>query len=47
MNKICLHCNGDIEIRNPSGFCDHLYYPDSCKICIIIRKYYHEDEQMC
>lgn len=23
----------DILIRNPSGFCDHLYYPDNCKIC--------------
>lgn len=34
MNKqICPHCKMDISIRNPSGFCDHLYYPDSCKIC--------------
>jgi hypothetical protein len=25
---ICQHCGGPIEIRNPSGFCDHLYWPD-------------------
>lgn len=31
--RLCAHCNMDIEIRNPSGFCDHLYYPDSCGIC--------------
>ena len=30
---ICEHCGGDIEIRNPSGYCDHLYYPENCKIC--------------
>lgn len=29
----CSHCNGDIEIRNPHGFCDHLYYPDCCSVC--------------
>lgn len=32
-NNICPHCKMDKRIRNPSGFCDHLYYPDSCKIC--------------
>lgn len=31
--KLCGHCGMDIAIRNPSGFCDHLYYPDCCKIC--------------
>lgn len=31
--KVCPHCKGDIEIRNPTGFCDHLYYPDMCEIC--------------
>ena len=30
---ICLHCKKEISIRNPSGYCDHLYYPDNCKIC--------------
>ena len=30
---ICAHCGGDIEIRNPTGTCDHLYYPDYCTIC--------------
>jgi len=29
----CTHCHKDINIRNPSGFCDHLYYPEGCKIC--------------
>lgn len=31
--NICNHCKMDIEIRNPSGFCDHLYYPDNCDTC--------------
>lgn len=31
--KACFHCGGNIEIRNPKRYCDHLYYPDSCKIC--------------
>jgi hypothetical protein len=31
--KVCQHCGEDVEIRNPSGFCDHLYYPDYCEIC--------------
>lgn len=29
----CPHCGGDIEIRNPTGTCDHLYYPDNCDVC--------------
>lgn len=31
--SICVHCKGDTAIRNPSGFCDHLYYPENCQIC--------------
>ena len=31
--KVCPHCNMDINIRNPSGYCDHLYYPDYCDVC--------------
>lgn len=31
--KICPHCFEDTAIRNPSGFCDHLYYPDCCDVC--------------
>ena len=31
--QICKHCGGDVRIRNPSGYCDHLYYPDYCKTC--------------
>jgi hypothetical protein len=29
----CPHCKGNILIRNPTGTCDHLYYPENCKIC--------------
>ena len=29
----CEHCHMAIEIRNPSGFCDHLYYPEMCAVC--------------
>ena len=31
--RICDHCGGDIEVRNPKGYCDHLFYPDSCGVC--------------
>ena len=31
--KKCSHCGGDIAIRNPTGKCDHLYYPNSCEVC--------------
>lgn len=29
----CKHCGGDIAVRNPKGFCDHLRYPDYCDVC--------------
>jgi hypothetical protein len=32
-DPICDHCRKPIAIRNPSGFCDHLYYPAQCDIC--------------
>lgn len=25
---ICKHCGGSIDIRNPRGDCDHLFWPD-------------------
>ncbi len=31
--NICKHCGGDVGIRNPSGYCDHLCYPENCDIC--------------
>lgn len=31
--QICPHCKMDKAIRNPSGFCDHLHYPDYCPVC--------------
>lgn len=33
-NAICLHCGFPITQRNPSGYCDHLNYPESCKVCL-------------
>ena len=32
-NNICPHCKGDIRIRNPKGYCDHLYWPNNCETC--------------
>ncbi len=29
MSNICPNCGGSIEIRNPTGKCDHLYYPEN------------------
>jgi len=29
----CPHCGMSKKVRNPSGFCDHLYYPENCKVC--------------
>lgn len=26
---LCKHCGGLIAIRNPTGRCDHLYWPDN------------------
>ena len=36
--KLCKHCHLPIEIRNPSGYCDHLYYPEYCKVCQDMQK---------
>ena len=33
----CKHCGGDVEIRNPKGYCDHLYYPEACPVCTFIQ----------
>jgi hypothetical protein len=27
-SPICKHCGGEIAVRNPTGKCDHLYWPD-------------------
>ena len=32
-SMICPHCSMAISIRNPSGYCDHVYYPECCWIC--------------
>jgi hypothetical protein len=34
--ELCLHCGYPIKIRNPSGYCDHLYYPESCGVCKLL-----------
>lgn len=28
INKPCPHCGGDPKIANPTGNCDHIYYPE-------------------
>lgn len=28
MSDTCKHCGGEIAARNPTGTCDHLYWPD-------------------
>jgi len=34
LKEICLHCKMSITLRNPSGFCDHLHYPENCEVCL-------------
>lgn len=29
----CEHCGCNTSTRNPSGYCDHLYYPERCPVC--------------
>ena len=29
LDVICPYCLRDKRIRNPSGYCDHLYYPEN------------------
>jgi hypothetical protein len=31
-DTICPRCGGDTAIRNPTGQCDHLYYPDNVSV---------------
>ena len=31
--KICEHCKEPIELANPSGYCNHVHYPEGCKVC--------------
>jgi hypothetical protein len=32
--ELCNHCGESLDIRNPSGYCDHLYFPHNCAICM-------------
>ena len=27
-DSICPNCQGSVAVRNPTGWCDHLYWPD-------------------
>ena len=27
--RLCKHCGGEVRIRNPTGKCDHLYWPEN------------------
>jgi ssDNA-binding Zn-finger/Zn-ribbon topoisomerase 1 len=31
--QICEHCGTDLRITNPDSGCEHLYYPENCKVC--------------
>jgi hypothetical protein len=30
---VCCYCQCDKRLVNPTGFCNHLYYPMNCDIC--------------
>ena len=34
----CEHCHEPINIRNGKGYCDHLYYPSNCDICMLLER---------
>ena len=36
--ELCIHCGYLIKIRNPSGYCDHLYYPENCNVCKLLEE---------
>jgi hypothetical protein len=38
MNDSCPHCHMPKNIRNPSGWCDHLQYPDNCDVCQTLQR---------
>lgn len=27
--SVCAHCGGEVRFRNPSGHCDHLFWPEN------------------
>ena len=43
MNGLCDYCGLPIKIRNPSGNCDHLYYPENVNKKLARRKIYKEE----
>lgn len=32
-HHICNHCGYPVSITNPSGYCNHINYPDHCFTC--------------
>lgn len=41
MSKKCVICNQDVSVRNPTGFCDHLRYPeclDQNKLLVLLKE---------
>ena len=42
---ICKHCKGDLAIRNPKGFCDHLGYPAYCNTCLGVKTEAWEEKE--
>ena len=32
-DRVCEHCHGLVSVRNPTGTCDHLYYPEAWSVC--------------
>jgi len=42
---LCIHCGGEIRIRNPMGTCDHLKYPEYCPICQRIKKAIQQERE--
>jgi len=47
----CKWCGGDVAIRNPTGNCDHLYYPDNVNKSLFRRNedrtLYYDEEKDC
>jgi len=45
--ELCEHCKMDKSLRNPSGFCDHLQWPDYCETCQKANQGGEKDLEIC
>lgn len=34
--QLCVHCGGRKHIANPTGKCDHVHYPEGCRVCQLL-----------